>query len=176
MLSLRVKKYLDDNGIKTACKNAETMMIKYGYVKDFLDIRETDTKCFLFDKSKILPYSIKNETIYVNSRKAPIMTLTQLHYVITIAETKSFNKAAEKLYVSQPSLTSAIKELEKELQVLKVQHQGSLLMITARGTRSEIIEKIQAKNPLFMEVLPLTLEEIFISETEVAGYEIKNLF
>ena len=67
-------------------------------------------------------------------------------------------------------------ELEKELQVLKVQHQGSLLMITARGTRSEIIEKIQAKNPLFMEVLPLTLEEIFISETEVAGYEIKNLF
>ena len=71
---------------------------------------------------------------------------------------------------------TAEKELEKELQVLKVQHQGSLLMITARGTRSEIIEKIQAKNPLFMEVLPLTLEEIFISETEVAGYEIKNLF
>ena len=46
------------------------------------------------------------------------MTLTQLHYVITIAETKSFNKAAEKLYVSQPSLTSAIKELEKELGIL----------------------------------------------------------
>ena len=67
------------------------------------------------------------------------------------------------------------KELEKELQVLKVQHQGSLLMITARGTRSEIIEKIQAKNPLFMEVLPLTLEEIFISETEVAGYDIRKL-
>ena len=37
-------------------------------------------------------------------------------------------------------------------------------------------EKIQAKNPLFCEVLPLTLEEIFISETEVAGYEVKNLF
>lgn len=68
------------------------------------------------------------------------------------------------------------KELEKELKVLKVQHQGSLLMITARGTRSEIMEKIQKKNPLFMEVIPLTLEEIFISETEVAGYEIKNLF
>ena len=40
----------------------------------------------------------------------------------------------------------------------------------------EIMEKIQAKNPLFCEVLPLTLEEIFISETEVAGYEVKNLF
>ena len=31
------------------------------------------------------------------------------------------------------------------------------------------------KNPLFCEILPLTLEEIFISETEVAGYDIKNL-
>ena len=38
------------------------------------------------------------------------------------------------------------------------------------------MEKIQAKNPLFCEVLPLNLEEIFISETEVAGYEVKNLF
>ena len=41
------------------------------------------------------------------------MTLTQLNYLITIAETKSLNKAAELLYVSQPSLTSAMKELQK---------------------------------------------------------------
>ena len=68
------------------------------------------------------------------------------------------------------------KELEKELDILKIQHQGSLLLITARGTRSEIMAKIQSKKPLFCEVIPLTLEEIFISETEVAGYEIKNLF
>ena len=67
-------------------------------------------------------------------------------------------------------------ELKKELDVLKTEHQGSLLLITARGTRREILEKIQAKNPLFCEVLPLTLEEIFISETEVAGYEIQNIF
>lgn len=68
------------------------------------------------------------------------------------------------------------KELEKELDILKIQHQGSLLLITARGTRSEIMARIQSKKPLFCEVIPLTLEEIFISETEVAGYEIKNLF
>ena len=41
------------------------------------------------------------------------MTLTQLNYIITIAETKSINKAAGQLYVSQPSLTSAVRELEK---------------------------------------------------------------
>ena len=42
------------------------------------------------------------------------MTLIQLKYILTIAETKSLNKAAEQLYVSQPSLTNALKELEKE--------------------------------------------------------------
>lgn len=68
------------------------------------------------------------------------------------------------------------RQLQKELDVLKLEHQGSLLLITARGTRSQIMERIQAKNPLFCEIIPLTLEEIFISETEVAGYEIKNLF
>lgn len=68
------------------------------------------------------------------------------------------------------------RQLQKELNILKMEHQGSLLLITARGTRSKIMEQIQAKNPLFCEILPLTLEEIFISETEVAGYEIKNLF
>ncbi|MBU5479976.1 ABC transporter ATP-binding protein [Blautia sp. MSJ-19] len=66
--------------------------------------------------------------------------------------------------------------LKKELDVLKVDHQGSLVMLTARGTRSEIMEKIREKKPLFSEVIPLTLEEIFICETEVAGYEIQNIF
>ena len=43
------------------------------------------------------------------------MTIQQLRYVISISETGSFNKAAEQLYVSQPSLTSSIKELEREM-------------------------------------------------------------
>ena len=66
--------------------------------------------------------------------------------------------------------------LLKELDVLKKEHQGSILILTARGSREEILQKVQTQNPIFCEVIPLTLEEIFISETEVAGYEIKNLF
>lgn len=66
--------------------------------------------------------------------------------------------------------------LKKELDILKIDHQGSLTLFTARGTRTEIMARIQEKSPLFCEVLPLTLEEIFISETEVAGYEIQNIF
>lgn len=46
-----------------------------------------------------------------------VMTIQQLHYVITISETGSLNKASEILYVSQPSLTSSVKELEKELGI-----------------------------------------------------------
>lgn len=68
------------------------------------------------------------------------------------------------------------KALKKELDILKLDHQGSLVVFTARGTRTEIMAKVQEQNPLFCEVLPLSLEEIFISETEVAGYEIRNLF
>ena len=41
------------------------------------------------------------------------MTLQQLRYVVTIAEIGTISKAAEELFVSQPSLTKAPKELEK---------------------------------------------------------------
>jgi ABC-2 type transport system ATP-binding protein len=71
---------------------------------------------------------------------------------------------------------SAMEEqLLKELEVLQCIRSGSLLTITARGTKIEIMERVEQKNPLFCEILPLTLEEIFISETEVAGYDIKHL-
>lgn len=43
------------------------------------------------------------------------MTLIQLLYAVTIAETKSMNKASEKLFVSQPALSGAIKDLEDEI-------------------------------------------------------------
>ena len=45
----------------------------------------------------------------------------------------------------------------------------------ARGSYDEVLGRIEEKQPLFYEILPLTLEEIFISETEVVGYDIKNL-
>ena len=43
------------------------------------------------------------------------MTLQQLFYSITISESGSMNKAAESLFISQPTLTKSIKELESEL-------------------------------------------------------------
>lgn len=64
--------------------------------------------------------------------------------------------------------------LIRSLRILRMERTGSLLTLTVRGDRSQILEFVQAQDPLFAEVLPLTLEEIFISETEVAGYDIKD--
>ena len=46
------------------------------------------------------------------------MTLQQLRYVTTIANIGSISEAAKRLFVSQPSLTKAIKELEKEKKLI----------------------------------------------------------
>ncbi|MBP5748025.1 MAG: LysR family transcriptional regulator, partial [Treponema sp.] len=40
------------------------------------------------------------------------MTIQQIKYILGVAECGSLNKASEKLYISQPSLTSAVHELE----------------------------------------------------------------
>ena len=61
------------------------------------------------------------------------MTLQQLNYIIAISESGSINRAAEKLYVSQPSLTSAIKELEKELGIVIFHRTGRGVTLTAEG-------------------------------------------
>lgn len=61
------------------------------------------------------------------------MTLTQLNYIITISETQSMNKAAEKLFVSQPSLTNSVKELEKELGITLFYRSGRGVSLTNDG-------------------------------------------
>ena len=47
--------------------------------------------------------------------------------------------------------------------------------MTIRGKEEEIESAIQSMNPIYYESLPLTLEEIFISETEVVGYDMQDL-
>ena len=59
--------------------------------------------------------------------------------------------------------------------LLHLDKRGSLYTLTARGSREELLERVNAMQPTFCELLPLTLEEIFINETEVAGYDLKKL-
>lgn len=61
------------------------------------------------------------------------------------------------------------------IEILKQEQRGSLYTITARGSREQLENRMAVLQPAFYEMLPLTLEEIFISETEVAGYDLKKL-
>ena len=60
------------------------------------------------------------------------------------------------------------------LNILIHEKRGRLHTITIRGEREEIETAFKSGNPVFFEVLPLSLEEIFISETEVVGYDIRK--
>ena len=52
---------------------------------------------------------------------------------------------------------------------------GRLTTLVVRGTQEEIREKVQACNPVYFDILPLSLEEIFIYELGGVDYEVKNI-
>ena len=61
------------------------------------------------------------------------MTLQQLRYVIAVANSKSINKAAEELFITQPSLSSSIKELEEEIGIDLFLRSNKGVLITPEG-------------------------------------------
>lgn len=70
------------------------------------------------------------------------MTITQLHYVLAVAEHKNFTKAAQKVFVTQPTLSMQIQKLEDELEVTIFDRTKKPIQLT------EVGEKIvqQARN------------------------------
>ena len=61
------------------------------------------------------------------------MTLTQLNYAITVANANSMNEAARSLFISQPSLSAAIKELEEEIGVELFRRTNRGISLTPEG-------------------------------------------
>lgn len=61
------------------------------------------------------------------------MTLTQLRYVITVANSSSMNEAARSLFISQPSLSTAVKELEEEIGVELFRRTNRGISVTPEG-------------------------------------------
>ena len=61
------------------------------------------------------------------------MTLTELRYVVAVADERHFGRAAERCYVSQPSLSAAIKNLEDELGVLVFERGKGEVLVTPIG-------------------------------------------
>ena len=65
--------------------------------------------------------------------------------------------------------------LNNTLNIIKMQRRGKLLTMTIRGREETVLPVINVFEPVYYEALPLTLEEIFISETEVVGYDMQKL-
>lgn len=61
------------------------------------------------------------------------MTLQQLLYVLTVSDEGTMNKAAEKLFISQPTLTSAIQSIEKELHIQIFNRTSHGVTVTNQG-------------------------------------------
>ena len=70
------------------------------------------------------------------------MTLTELKYIVAVAREKHFGKAAEACFVSQPTLSVAIKKLEEELQLKLFERSANEVSVTPLG--QEIIQQAQS--------------------------------
>lgn len=74
-----------------------------------------------------------------------------------------------------PQAEEDFEAIRPQLSITKENHQGKIIELTIRGDEQQIEELINSINPQFYEALPLTLEELFISEMEAAGYEINKI-
>ena len=63
-----------------------------------------------------------------------MITLQQLKYVIEVSRSRSINKAAQNLFISQPSLSNAIKELENEIGIVIFLRTNKGIILTAEGS------------------------------------------
>ncbi|GAC1354819.1 MAG: LysR substrate-binding domain-containing protein [Variovorax sp.] len=70
------------------------------------------------------------------------MTLTELKYIVAVSREKHFGKAAEACFVSQPTLSVAIKKLEEELQVKLFERSANEVTVTPLG--EEIVRQAQS--------------------------------
>jgi LysR family hydrogen peroxide-inducible transcriptional activator len=70
------------------------------------------------------------------------MTLTELKYIVAVAREKHFGKAAEACYVSQPTLSVAIKKLEEELEVKLFERSANEVTVTPLG--EDIVRQAQS--------------------------------
>ncbi|WP_438765438.1 LysR substrate-binding domain-containing protein [Kushneria sp. TE3] len=84
------------------------------------------------------------------------MTLTELRYIVTLAQERHFGRAAERCFVSQPTLSVAVKKLEEELGVALFERSKSTVQVTPLGEKiveqaSRVLEQAGAIKELANE-------------------------
>src|SRR5690606_7533906 len=84
-------------------------------------------------------YVLSDDPSYFLARH--IMTLTELKYIVAVARERHFGRAAEACFVSQPTLSVAIRKLEDELGVVLFERGGTEVGVTPLGLK--IVEQAQ---------------------------------
>lgn len=87
---------------------------------------------------------------------------------------RSLNDLQENIVKIQLALPDG-ETLPEGLDILHRASTGRLQSLIMHGNRDELISKLNTANPLFIDVVPLTLEEIFIYELGGADYEVKDI-
>lgn len=65
--------------------------------------------------------------------------------------------------------------LRDSLEILHTEQYGSVIMLIVRGNTDEILKNVKYAKPIICDILPLTLEEVFIYELGGMGYEFENI-
>ncbi len=78
-----------------------------------------------------------------------------------------------KLQVAYPGVTEPV--LPAEMQILHRSHVGRVYTYIVRGSREDILRRMQITEPVLLESIPLTLEEIFIYELGGVDYAAKDI-
>lgn len=93
-----------------------------------------------------------------------------------IVEEKELDDMKLGIHKVQIAFRDSVEEsIFEELNIVRKVRQGNLFNLTIRGEQEEFMPILEALNPAFLEILPLTLEEVFINEMEGAGYDINNI-
>lgn len=66
-------------------------------------------------------------------------------------------------------------EAFSDLDLMKIERSGSIISLVAKGEKDEIVSVVEALSPKFLECIDVTLEEAFIYELEVRGYDVKSI-
>ena len=69
----------------------------------------------------------------------------------------------------------AVQNIFEGINTVNVWQNGNIFNVTIRGTEEEFMPKLNALNPAYISAMPLTLEEIFISEMGASGYDTNNI-
>ncbi len=101
------------------------------------------------------------------------MTLQQLKYVIEVARSRSISKAAQNLFISQPSLSNALKELEKEMGITIFSRTNKGIVITPEGSEflgyaRQVVEQAELLENRYTNVAQMPQQHFSVSAQHYA--------